>query len=77
MTQPRVGVTPRWGTHRHCRSLDFALRAPLGMTAVVIPSERSETIVIPSERSESRDLQFIVIPSERSESRDLQLELTP
>ena len=46
------------------RSLDAALRAPLGMTPPVIPSERSDR-VIPSERS------LTVIPSERSESRDL------
>ena len=38
------------------RSLDSALRASLGMTADVIPSERNEPVVFPSERSESRDL---------------------
>ncbi|HEU4720623.1 MAG TPA: alpha/beta hydrolase [Gemmatimonadaceae bacterium] len=58
------------------RSLDPALRAPLGMTdsasGAVIPSERSAQPVIPSERSESRNL-HPVIPSERSESRNLHL----
>jgi hypothetical protein len=45
----------RGGAEGRCRSLDVALRALLGMTAFVIPSERSPS-VIPSERSESRDL---------------------
>jgi hypothetical protein len=78
----RIAEHERW----ECRSLDFALRAPLGMTTHVIPSERSESrdlhllvvpsersahAVIPSERSESRDLHLLVVPSERSESRDL------
>ncbi|HEU4722941.1 MAG TPA: hypothetical protein VFS59_16390, partial [Gemmatimonadaceae bacterium] len=54
----------------------------LGMTASVIPSERSEsrdlhTAVIPSERSESRDLHTAVIPSERGESRDLHTAVIP
>ncbi|HEU4721377.1 MAG TPA: alpha/beta hydrolase, partial [Gemmatimonadaceae bacterium] len=61
----RVGVST--GGYR---SLDSALRAPLGMTEGVIPSERSAPPVIPSERSESRDPHPAVIPSERSESRD-------
>ena len=38
-----------------CRSLDSALRAPLGITSGAFPSERSPRVV-PSERSESRDL---------------------
>jgi hypothetical protein len=63
----RIVEHVRW----ECRSLDFALRAPLGMTTHVIPSERSESrdlhlLVVPSERSA-----HAVIPSERSESRDL------
>jgi hypothetical protein len=29
--------------HDECGSLDVALRAPLGMTGAVIPSERSES----------------------------------
>jgi pimeloyl-ACP methyl ester carboxylesterase len=51
--------TVRGSSGQESRSLDSALRAPLGMTPTVIPSERSE----------SRDL-HPVIPSERSESRD-------
>ena len=64
------------------RSLDAALRAPLGMTPPVIPSERSDRVipsersltVIPSERSLTvipSERSLTVIPSERSESRDL------
>ena len=46
-----------------CRSLDSALRAPLGMTTCLVriraPAHlRTCAAVIPSERSESRDLYF-------------------
>ena len=68
---PRAGLeTPRWGfqagsfsrprrASETCGSLDFALRAPLGMTACSSRSTRAfaGARVIPSERSESRDLQ--------------------
>jgi pimeloyl-ACP methyl ester carboxylesterase len=66
------------------RSLDSALRAPLGMTTrrqarVVIPSERGDQSVIPSERGDQSVIPSergdrSVIPSERSESRDLHPE---
>ena len=55
-----------------CRSLDSALRAPLGMTTAVIPSERSSR-VIPSERSESRDLH----PRRRYRPRFVQITMAP
>jgi hypothetical protein len=55
-----------------CRSLDSALRAPLGMTTgcrsldSALRAPLGMTVgVIPSERSDPA-----VIPSERSESRD-------
>jgi 2-hydroxy-6-oxonona-2,4-dienedioate hydrolase len=54
---PGFGGSRRSAGEGGYRSLDSALRAPLGMTSGVVPSEQSNP-VIPSERSESRDLHW-------------------